>query len=90
MRVCWEHETNRAYQAGSDVSTARFAPVDAETFNAACNAIADVAFAHRLANKIELQKLVYYDICQQFGLSAQMAIGAITRVAEVYKRGNWG
>ena len=41
-----------------------------ETFNAACNDIAGVAFAQRSANKIELQKLVYFDIRQRFGLSA--------------------
>src|SRR5262249_45371732 len=57
-----------------------------EAFNAACNAVAEVAFAHHHANKIELQKLVYYDIRQQFGLSAQMAIRAIAKVAEAYKR----
>jgi putative transposase len=56
-----------------------------EAFNVACNAIADVAFAHHLANKIELQKLVYYDIRQRFGLSSQMAIRAIAKVAEAYK-----
>jgi hypothetical protein len=39
-----------------------------------------------MANKIELQKLVYYDIRERFGLSAQMAIRAIAKVAEAYKR----
>jgi IS605 OrfB family transposase len=57
-----------------------------EACNAACNAVAEVAFAHHLANKIELQKLVYYDLREQFGLSAQMAIRAIAKVAEAYKR----
>lgn len=57
-----------------------------ETFNAACNDIAGVAFAERCANKIELQKLVYYDIRQRFGLSAQMCIRAISKVVEAYKR----
>lgn len=57
-----------------------------EAFNAACNTVAEVAFAHHLANKIALQKLVYYDIRAQFGLSAQMAIRAIAKVAEAYKR----
>jgi putative transposase len=57
-----------------------------ETFNAACNAIADVAFAQRSANTIDLQRLVYYDIRQHFGLSAQMTIRAIAKVAEAYKR----
>src|SRR6185437_12857394 len=57
-----------------------------ETFNAACNAIAAVAFAERCANKIELQRLVYYDIREQFGLSSQMTIRAISKVSEAYKR----
>lgn len=55
-------------------------------FNAACNDIAGTAFAHRMANKMELQQLVYYDIRQRFGLSAQMCIRAIAKVAEAYKR----
>jgi putative transposase len=57
-----------------------------EAFNAACNEIAGIAFAQRSANKIELQKLVYYDIRERFGLSAQMCIRAIAKVAEAYKR----
>ncbi len=57
-----------------------------EAFNAACNAVAVVAFAEHSASKIDLQKLVYYDIRQRFGLSAQMAIRAISKVAEAYKR----
>jgi IS605 OrfB family transposase len=57
-----------------------------ETFNAACNAIADVAHEHRQANKIALQKLVYYDIRERFGLSSQMVIRAIAKVSEAYKR----
>jgi IS605 OrfB family transposase len=57
-----------------------------ETFNATCNDIAGVAFARRSANKIELQKLVCYDIRERFGLSAQMRIRAISKVAEAYKR----
>ena len=57
-----------------------------EAFNAACNAIAVVAFAERCANKIDLQKLVYYDIRERFGLSSQMTIRAISKVSEAYKR----
>jgi putative transposase len=57
-----------------------------EAFNAACNAIAAVAFAEHSASKIDLQRLVYYDIRGQFGLSAQMTIRAIAKVAEAYKR----
>jgi IS605 OrfB family transposase len=57
-----------------------------ERFNAACNAIATVAFRERTANKIRLQKLVYRDIRARFGLSAQLTVRAISKVAEAYKR----
>jgi putative transposase len=57
-----------------------------EAFNAACNAIADVAFLQRVANKLALQPLVYYDVRERFGLSSQMAIRAIAKVSEAYKR----
>jgi IS605 OrfB family transposase len=57
-----------------------------EAFNAACNAVADVAFQPRIANKLALQPLVYYDIRERFGLSSQMAIRAIAKVSEAYKR----
>lgn len=56
------------------------------TFNKACNDIAETAFKHQCINKIELQKLVYYDIREQYRLSAQMTIRAIAKVVEVYKR----
>jgi putative transposase len=55
-------------------------------FNAACNGIAEVAYTNQLANKFKLQKLVYADIRKQYGLSSQMAIRAISKVTEVYKR----
>ena len=57
-----------------------------EAFNAACNAIAEVAYEQRVANKLRLQPLVYYDIRDRFGLSAQMVIRAIAKVSEAYKR----
>jgi len=57
-----------------------------ERFNAACNVVAEVAFCTRTANKIRLQKLVYYDIRERFGLPAQMAVRVISKVAEAYKR----
>lgn len=55
-------------------------------FNAACDALAVVAFEHQCANKIELQKLAYHQIRSEFGLSAQMTVRAIAKVCEVYKR----
>jgi putative transposase len=57
-----------------------------ERFNAACNAIAAVAFAEKCAGKLDLQKLVYYDVRRDFDLSSQMTIRAISKVSEAYKR----
>ncbi|HEY7343365.1 MAG TPA: transposase [Ktedonobacterales bacterium] len=56
-----------------------------ETFNAACNAIAFVAFREGCSNKLALQRLVYYDIRAQFGLSSQMTIRAISKVSDAYR-----
>jgi putative transposase len=55
-------------------------------FNAACNDIAETAFQMHLANKIELQKTVYYPIRERYNLSAQMAVRAISKTVEAYKR----
>ncbi len=55
-------------------------------FNAACNFVAEKAFELHTANKIKLQKVVYYQIREQFGISAQMAVRAISKAAEAYKR----
>lgn len=57
-----------------------------ERFNAACDALAVVAFKNRCANKVELQRLAYHDIRRDFGLGAQMTVRAIAKVVEVYKR----
>ena len=53
-----------------------------ERFNPACNASEQVAYEHRVANKLRLQPLVYYDIRDCFGLSSQLAIRAIATVSE--------
>ncbi len=55
-------------------------------FNAACTWIAAYAFKERCASKFVLQKAVYQDVRQRFGLSAQLAIRAIAKVVEAYKR----
>jgi IS605 OrfB family transposase len=57
-----------------------------ERFNTACDWIAGVAFRERCANKVTLQKLVYYDTRKRFGLAAQLSIRAISKVVEAYKR----
>jgi len=57
-----------------------------ETFNAACNWLAQEAFARKTSNNILLQKLFYADLRERFGLSAQMAAICIRLVASTYKR----
>src|ERR1017187_5591650 len=54
--------------------------------NAAATRAAEVAFAHKTANKIGLQPLVYTELRVTFGLSSQMAIRAISKACEAYKR----
>lgn len=54
--------------------------------NQAANRVAEVAFEHHTANKIALQKIVYADLRTDFGLSSQMAIRAIAKACEAYKR----
>lgn len=56
-----------------------------ERFNEACNYISQLAFELKTANKFRLQKAVYQEI-RGWGLSAQMAIRAISKVSEAYKR----
>lgn len=55
-------------------------------FNAACTATAELAFALKSANKFELQRQVYIRLRAEFGLPAQLAIRAISKVSEAYKR----
>ena len=55
-------------------------------FNAACTWIAEHAYRQRLASKFQLQKQLYQDVRQRFGLSAQLAIRAIAKTVEAYKR----
>ena len=57
-----------------------------ERFNAACNAIAETAFREHTASQVKLHHLMYRDVRERFGLSAQMAVRAIGKVVEVYKR----
>jgi putative transposase len=57
-----------------------------EAFNAGAQYAADVAYEKRLANKIALQPFVYGELRSRFGLSAQMAIRAVSKAVEAYKR----
>jgi putative transposase len=56
-----------------------------ETTNAACNEISEVAWQHRTFNQFGLQKLVYTSIRESTGLTAQVVIRAISKVADAYK-----
>jgi len=58
-----------------------------ETANAACDYISNVAWASRTFGKFALQKLCYQDVRQAFGLTAQMVIRALAKVADAYKLG---
>ncbi len=55
-------------------------------FNEAANLVASVAFAEKNANKFELQKLVYGELRTTYKLPAQLAIRAISKASEAYKR----
>jgi len=57
-----------------------------EAFNLGCDYVAEVAFKKRLANKIAIQPFVYGTLRSEYGLSSQMAIRAIAKAIEAYKR----
>ncbi|GAH77852.1 unnamed protein product, partial [marine sediment metagenome] len=57
-----------------------------QKFNEACNDIAKVAYKIRKANKYAIHKILYYRIREQYGLSAQMTVRAVSKVVEAYKR----
>ena len=50
-------------------------------FNAACTYIVGIAYEQRLALQFELQRRLYYEVHQRFGLSAQLTIRAIGKAA---------
>lgn len=54
-------------------------------FNEACNAISAIAWERRCFRQFNLQKEVYYAIKDTYGLSAQLVVRAISKVADSYK-----
>lgn len=50
----------------------------------ACEYISSIVFLSRINNRIDLQKLLYFEVREAFGLSAQMAILCIHKVAHDY------
>ena len=57
-------------------------------FNAACNAISQIAFKNKIFAKTMLQRLCYYQIRNEFKLPSQMVIRAIGKVCESYSNKN--
>jgi IS605 OrfB family transposase len=58
-----------------------------KTFNLACDWVSQKAFETKTFNKVNLHKIVYYEIKQRFNLSSQLAIRVIGKVTDCYK--NW-
>ena len=56
-----------------------------EQFNEACNHISETCFKEQSASKFNIQKLVYHEVREKFGLSAQLTIRAIAKTCEAYK-----
>ena len=57
-----------------------------ERFNEACNYLSELAFSHYTAGQVKLHHLAYRYLREHYGLSAQMAVRAIGKVAETYRR----
>ena len=55
-------------------------------FSEACNFVSKIAFERKLFNKVFLQRIIYKDIREKFGLSAQLAVRVIAKVVETYKQ----
>src|SRR3954453_24167589 len=71
------HPTKEQHQALLDTMHA---------FNAAATYVAEVDLSERTANKFALQKMVYGELRTTYQLAAQLAIRAISKASEAYKR----
>jgi IS605 OrfB family transposase len=69
-----------------DTTQAEALRTTVERFNEAATWLAGIAFEHQCANKVELQKLTYYELRARFNLPADTAIRCIAQVVEAYKR----
>lgn len=54
----------------------------------ACNYISSIVFLSEISNKVDLQKMLYYEVKEAFGLSAQMTLLCIHKVANDYHSKN--
>ncbi|MCX6656317.1 MAG: hypothetical protein NTY03_14535 [Candidatus Bathyarchaeota archaeon] len=57
-----------------------------ETFNRACDDISKEAYDSKTFNQYKLHHRLYYRIREQYRLPAQLAIRAISKVVNSYKR----
>ena len=57
-----------------------------ERFNEACNYISQLAFENHTASQVKLHHLAYRYLRKHYGLSAQMAVRVVGKVAEQYRR----
>ena len=56
-----------------------------ETINRACDYVSERAWEARIFGKYRLQSLVYRDVRERFGLSAQVVVRLVQKVADAYK-----
>ena len=56
-----------------------------EQVNAACDYISEQAWRQHKFGRVSLQKLTYHDVRGRFGLTAQVALHAIRKVADAYR-----
>ncbi len=56
-----------------------------ERVNAAANFVSDTAWHQQSFRQYDLHKLTYYPVRENFGLSAQVAVRLIAKVADAYK-----
>jgi IS605 OrfB family transposase len=63
----------------------RFLISTLETTNAACNEISAAAWQNRTFRHFDLHKLAYKAVRESFGLTAQVVVRAIRKVADAYK-----
>ena len=80
---CMQSVTKLRLFASPDERRMLFATM--ERYNAACNAVSPVAFSEREFSNIGLQKRLYRHVRETFGLSAQMTLLAIRKVAGSYR-----
>lgn len=56
-----------------------------EKYNEACNFVSQIAFDNKTASVVKIHHICYYKIREKFGLSSQMAVRVVGKVADAYK-----